>query len=529
MNLPPDQCFEIIFNGQIICRTWTRIIERVDPILHREIPLGKPVLSIDTWHQWIANPKLGLSRRKTKDQIICSKDYVPYRYQSADSNGNGLTIRIGEKSVAVQKNDEQEFEREIAGIDFVIAGNGIGQMATLLRFAMTFAPAKNQFLILNPGDAQAFIYELKYENNDSLVTTNLKEKISLDSLGDIQSISFPVEEMTVRSANHPLPKWTIALGNKSPNHFGYQTPKKYTDVLDVQERMIKGKLRQFPATMVCPHDRAKCKYLAVFIGGSGNYDRHGKHDGMDIGYHRLLDQLALKGVASIRFDKVKDREFLADHDLSSYLDEVDKCFKTYDRDAEIKGLPRIVIGHSEGALIALEYAVRVEEIRGVVCVSGPAATLRTILKSQAHWMADQLKLTGNSTTHSIEVQESIFEYLDDDNPDDEAFPSYKNRRKYFKSIIDIDPLETLEKLKSWLLVVHGDNDVQVPVEHADNLVERALSIGLNTKKIVLKNHDHLLRVNKFTGLENISDYKSRRKKIRISSIERIARSILNFS
>jgi hypothetical protein len=312
------------------------------------------------------------------------------------------------------------------------------------------------------------------------------------------------------------------LANQSRYHF----PIELHEVLDAENIEIAGKHRKFDATLVSPRDCDTCRAVAVFIGGSGSYDRHGLHDQFDIGYHRFLDRLAVAGIASIRFDKVREQDALPEYDLNARLDEIENCFGVYGRSTKLRHLPRIVVGHSEGALVAAEYAVGHNNIEGVVYLSGPAKPIRSIMRDQACWTADQLEFSEEEKTQLFETQDRFLDFLDGNGQDPEAYSDYRHCRKYVDGVFKIDPLETIAKLKSSLLIVHGVNDVQIPVEHARQLSIKACSTGLIAKCVVLKDHDHLLRVNKNRGLENLSDYKNRRKRIRAATISRISRSIL---
>ena len=97
-----------------------------------------------------------------------------------------------------------------------------------------------------------------------------------------------------------------------------------------------------------------------------------------------------------------------------------------------------LIGHSEGAIIAPMIAVKDSSIIAIVLMAGPA--------TKGDIIADFQKGTGwrGSAVSMNEWQEFFIEY---------------------------DPLPTAEMVRCPVLILHGDQDEKVPVEHANRLAE----------------------------------------------------------
>lgn len=139
-------------------------------------------------------------------------------------------------------------------------------------------------------------------------------------------------------------------------------------------------------TMLTPDGETRA--AAVIIAGSGPTDRNGNSPlGVTADSYRLLAEgLAGHGIATVRYDKRGVAQ-----SVMAGLSEADLRFGTYVEDARawaaetarLTGRPCAwLIGHSEGALIALAAAQDNETVCGVVSLSGAGRSAPVVLREQ---------------------------------------------------------------------------------------------------------------------------------------------------
>ncbi len=141
----------------------------------------------------------------------------------------------------------------------------------------------------------------------------------------------------------------------------------------------------FPATLIEPSDPDAP--VLLFISGSGPTDRDGNSRlGVSASYlAKLAAKLGEHGIGSLRFDKrgvpgsrpVK-RE--ADLVIATFVDDVLAVLDWLEGRSGSR--PIIVVGHSEGGLVALAVAGRRPKIAGLVLVATPGLPPGDTLRAQ---------------------------------------------------------------------------------------------------------------------------------------------------
>lgn len=247
-------------------------------------------------------------------------------------------------------------------------------------------------------------------------------------------------------------------------------------------------------TLITPD--AGAETVALIIAGSGPTDRNGNNPmgGMTNTYLQLAQALEKAGVASLRYDKraigssryddptqvsrVSFEEFIGDAAaLADYLAQ--------------QGFRKVVlVGHSEGALIALCAAQQSKAVSGVVSLAGPGYPLDEILQIQlaAQLAAGHLELLMEAT--GIIAQLKRGEKVDMAyhtqglqmlfNPDVQPF---------LISVFRYDPKLEIRKVQLPVLIVNGDNDLQVSADNAEALHKANPA----AKKIIIKDMTHTLK------------------------------------
>ena len=231
--------------------------------------------------------------------------------------------------------------------------------------------------------------------------------------------------------------------------------------------------------------------VVLIIAGSGPTDRDGNNPAVgriDI-LKRLALQLAAQGIASVRYDK---RGVAAS--LAATPDERDLSVERYVADAvawsrQIKADPRfgplVLLGHSEGALIA-SLAAGPAGADAVIALAGSGRPVDQVLHEQLaeQLSTDQLKraqpaLDQLKAGHQVGQLPAVLK--------DILRPSVQ---PYLISLFRQDPAAAFGKLTILALIIQGRNDIQVsPTDAA------ALKAAKPDAQLALINGmNHMLRI-----------------------------------
>jgi alpha-beta hydrolase superfamily lysophospholipase len=240
---------------------------------------------------------------------------------------------------------------------------------------------------------------------------------------------------------------------------------------------------------------------ALFIAGSGPTDRNGDSAiaGVRPATLRLLaEALAAHGIASLRYDK---RGIGAS--AAAAPAEVDLRFGAYVEDAAawarfLAARPEVtcvvLIGHSEGALIAAMAAQRVK-VCGVVEMSGAGRPVGEVLAEQLAHLPEPVRGQAMKTLEAIERGEGVL-----DPPLPALFrPSVQ---PYLRSWLGLDPAAELARVKAPVLIIQGERDLQVSVEDA----KRLAAAKPDAQLVLLPNANHVLKDAPLDRQANLAAY-----------------------
>ncbi|WP_095155547.1 alpha/beta hydrolase [Pseudomonas sp. Irchel 3E13] len=231
--------------------------------------------------------------------------------------------------------------------------------------------------------------------------------------------------------------------------------------------------------------------VVLIIAGSGPTDRDGNNPAVgriDI-LKRLALQLAAQGIASVRYDKRGVAESLA-----ATPDERQLSVERYVADAvawshKIKADPRfgplILLGHSEGALIA-SLAAEPGGASAVIALAGSGRPVDQVLREQ---LAERLPPA------QLKQAQQVIDQLKAGQPSSDVPPALANTLRpsvqpYLISLFRQDPAAAFARLQIPALIIQGRNDIQVSPADAKALqaakpdAQLALIDGMN----------HMLRI-----------------------------------
>ncbi|WP_458723799.1 alpha/beta hydrolase [Pseudomonas brenneri] len=236
---------------------------------------------------------------------------------------------------------------------------------------------------------------------------------------------------------------------------------------------------------------AKPVPVVLIIAGSGPTDRNGNSaDGArNDSLKRLAWVLARHNIASVRYDK---RGVAAS--LKATPDERNLTLDAYVADAVAWGKllkadprfgPLVVLGHSEGALVATLAAPELDPA-GVISLSGSARPVDQVIRQQlADHMPPALLLRSNQILDRLKAGQ-----VDADVPGPLQSIFRPSVQPYLISLFRADPAAAFARLRMPALIVQGTTDLQVGVADAEKLKEAKPDAEL----AVIPGMNHVMRI-----------------------------------
>jgi pimeloyl-ACP methyl ester carboxylesterase len=211
--------------------------------------------------------------------------------------------------------------------------------------------------------------------------------------------------------------------------------------------------------------------VVLLIAGSGPSDRNGKQGGGGAAPLRALaEALAARGIASLRFDKrgvgrSATDVHEADFTLDSFVNDA-AAWLTWLAARDDLG-PRYVAGHSEGGLIGIRLARRME-VAGLILLATPGRRLSDVLRTQLADVAmpPALRDEAFAALAALERGESVT------NVSAPLLPLLRpSVQPLLRSEIAMDPAREFAQANTPALIVSGGHDLQVTAPDAAALIK----------------------------------------------------------
>jgi len=140
----------------------------------------------------------------------------------------------------------------------------------------------------------------------------------------------------------------------------------------------------------------------------------------------------------------------------------------------------VLIGHSEGGMIAPMIAATDSKLAGIVLMAGPASSGRTIIDFQLRNL-----VMGDSAIPATRKDSAVKAQF-------AAWDSTAARSPWMQYFLDYDPIATLKRVKVPVLIVQGGTDQQVTPDQAP-IIEKTLreSGNRNVTLHLFPNKNHL--------------------------------------
>ncbi len=264
--------------------------------------------------------------------------------------------------------------------------------------------------------------------------------------------------------------------------------------------------------------------VAIIIPGSGPTDRDGNNPmGVTAASYRLLaEALAERGVSTIRVDKrgmFASKDAIPDPNkvtIANYADDAHAWAKVARKATGAKCV--WLIGHSEGGLIVLEAGQDTTDICGVVTVAGPGRRLGSVMRQQLRANPANAPILAPAL-HAIDELEAG-RRVDTATLPAPLQPLFNPAvQPFLMDLFSYTPTVLAASLKLPLLVINGDQDLQVTVEDA-----RVLAAAQPKARLVIaKGVSHTLKTVEGEGrAANMATYVDASKPVSSMIVDAIA-------
>ncbi|RED21973.1 hypothetical protein BD847_3463 [Flavobacterium cutihirudinis] len=271
---------------------------------------------------------------------------------------------------------------------------------------------------------------------------------------------------------------------------------------------------QLFGTLTVPDNTKKCP-VALLISGSGPTDRNGNNPMMKNNSMKMLaEALAKNGIASLRFDKrgIGESKAAAVEESSlvfeNYIEDVKSWINFIKQDKRFTQLT--VIGHSEGALIGMIAGAKANKF---ISIAGAGESADQLLKSQ-------ISSKGNKQVE--EMTFPIIDSLKSGNKVNKVDPLLNSLfrasiQPYLISWFKYNPQTEIKKLTVPILIVQGNNDLQVTVADAENLAKANKNATLE----IIDKMNHIMKIIEGDKQANFQSYNNESLPISETMINKI--------
>ena len=274
-----------------------------------------------------------------------------------------------------------------------------------------------------------------------------------------------------------------------PEHYESEPGAPY---IAEEVRIPTSKGYALAGTLTLPSvDASSCPAVLLITGSSPQERDHmqDRHKPMSLyrPFRQIADAISMEGIAVLRMDDqgtgCSGGNALENVTIQERADDSRAGVAYLKNRKEIDGEWIALLGLSEGANIAPLIAASDPSIRAVVMMAATATNGYKIIEYQ-----QRRKIDERSDLSETEKEQ-------------EFAKSMRGLRRalargegglWFRSFIEYMPLPTAEHVSCPALILHGDKDAQVPVDHADLLAKTMRTSGNEDVTVVIfRNHNHL--------------------------------------
>lgn len=273
-------------------------------------------------------------------------------------------------------------------------------------------------------------------------------------------------------------------------------------------------------TLTIPKEGNTTFPAALIISGSGKGDRDGNLKRMKMNiYKELAEFLTTKGFVTLRYDKRGTHQSGGDYHKTGVFDLINDataCVKFLQNLSEVEKERILILGHSEGALIAPAVYNKVA-VSGLILLSGAAGPSKDLSSFQTEKVFEEMNRTKGikgwffktlKVADKIKKQnEKLYSKVLQSKKDAIRIKGVKLNAKWLRETLDYNVYDYLKDVTCPVLAITGGKDVQVPPEHARWIAE---TVKGDSEWHVISNMNHILRdyEGEHSMLRLMKEYKS---------------------
>lgn len=292
--------------------------------------------------------------------------------------------------------------------------------------------------------------------------------------------------------------------------------------IQAQDNFIANDLRinqYVEGTLLAP--RQETVPLAIIINGSGPIDRNGNEMmTKNNSAKKLAEALAKKGIATFRYDKrtLKAQQLNIDEKDMRFDDFIDDAKAVIKRFSELPNYSSLyIIGHSQGSLVGMIAAQ--EKADGFISIAGAGQTIDSLIVEQIGRQMPGLEESARTAFNELRANGKVKDY-------NQGLASLfkKSIQPFMFSWMKYDPQQEIKKLEMPVLIINGDNDLQVNTNEAKKLKDAKPDAEL----VIIENMNHIYRIiDKNDDIANQKSYNEPQRPISNEMVEQISNFILN--
>ena len=240
--------------------------------------------------------------------------------------------------------------------------------------------------------------------------------------------------------------------------------------------------------------------LAIIISGSGPTDRDGNNAALKSDYLKLLAEgLIQNEISSFRYDKrgvgksIGNLKNSSDIKFSDYISDVITIINHFKESKKFKKI--IVIGHSEGALIGIIASKSIADL--LISIAGAGKDYLTLIERQLFFQPAYIQSLSSPIIEKLKAKKLV-----DSVPPilNSLFrPSVQN---FLIEASSYNPAIEIAKLNIPVLIIQGNTDIQIEVNHAQILHKAAKMSKLE----IIDGMNHVFRQASENRLLNLQTY-----------------------